>query len=120
MRYRLKAKSTGCLLPGFALCVLLGFLNRTQPDKHRRLFLIATLYMLEPVLSRDFDPFNPLLKPFTEAEIDRAWWVFFVLVWNALFLSLFAYDYTVARRIHPISWGGYLWFCVAWGIVWAI
>ncbi len=59
--------------------------------------------MMEPVLSRAFDPFDPILMQFTDSPVDTAWWVFFVVVWNALFASLFAYDYLTAGRSHPVT-----------------
>lgn len=98
------------LLPSYAVLVALAFLNRRRPDWHKRLILVASLYMLEPVLSRSFDPLDPLLLRFTDSQVDTAWWIYFVTVWNALFLSLFAYDWIVARRIHPVTAGGYAWF----------
>jgi hypothetical protein len=48
--------------------------------------------MLEPVLSRAFDPLTPLMRGLSESQIDFYWWIFFVLVWNALFVSLLVYD----------------------------
>lgn len=73
-------KANRVLLPSYALFVLLGFLNRRRPDRHKRLIFIASLYMMEPVLSRAFDPFDPVLRQFTDSQIDTAWWVFFVVV----------------------------------------
>ncbi|PZQ21556.1 MAG: hypothetical protein DI569_11560 [Sphingopyxis macrogoltabida] len=107
-------------LPSYALCALLGFLNRRRPDRHKRLMFIASLYMLEPVLSRAFDPFDPLLLRFTDRQVDGAWWVFFVVVWNAFFLSLLAYDWKVLGRIHAITVGGYAWFCIVWTVIWFV
>ncbi|MBB5985905.1 hypothetical protein [Sphingobium lignivorans] len=74
--------------------------------------------MMEPVLSRAFDPFDPLLARFAESQIETAWWVFFVMVWNALFLSLLVYDWKVSGRIHPVTAGGYGWFCILWAAIW--
>lgn len=113
-------KANRVLLPGFAVLVTLGFLNRARPDRHKRLIFVASLYMMEPVLSRAFDPFDPILDLFTEDQVDRAWWVFFVGVWNALFLSLIAYDWATLRRIHPVTAGGYAWFCAVWSAIWFV
>lgn len=102
------------LLPGFALLVLLAFLNRKRSDWHRRYVLLASFYMLEPVLSRAFDPIEPLLTRFTGSQIDAAWWVFFVISWNALFLSLFAYDRAGQGKIHPATKNGTILFYAMW------
>lgn len=113
-------KANRILLPSYAVLILLGYLNRSRPDFHKRLLLIATLYMLEPVLSRAFDPFDPLLLGFTDEQVDRAWWIFFTVTWNALFLSLFAYDWLTTRRIHRITALGYAWFCAIWTAIWFV
>ena len=110
-------KANRLLLPSYSLAVLLGILNRRRPEWHKRYFYVATLYMLEPVLSRAFDPIEPLLGRFSSSQIDTAWWIFFVLVWSGLFLSLVAYDRAIARRIHPVTVAGVAWFCGIWIIV---
>lgn len=108
------------LLPSYSALVLLAFLWRRHPDWHRRLIFVASLYMMEPVLSRAFDPFNPILDLFTEEAVETAWWIFFVVTWNGLFLSLFVYDRKVARRIHPVTIAGYAWFWAVWAFVWLV
>lgn len=110
-------KANRLLLPSYSLLVLMAYLDRKRPDWHRRLVYIATLFMLEPVLSRAFDPLDPLLAGFSESQIDFCWWIFFVLVWSGLFVSLFAYDWLVERRIHPVTAGGFAWFCAIWAVV---
>lgn len=110
-------KANRLLLPGYAVWVVLGVLNRRRPDWHKRCMAVATLYMLEPVLSRAFDPLNPLLDRFPEAQVDFAWWMFFVVTWNGLFASLLLYDWRVARRIHPVTLGGCLGFYAVWVVV---
>ena len=102
------------LLAGFSVLVLFGFLHRKRPDWHKRHVFLASLYMLEPVLSRGFDPIEPLLTQFTDSQIDAAWWVFFIITWNGLFFSLFAYDRAVLGRIHPATKRGALLFYAIW------
>ncbi len=102
------------LLPGFSLMVLLAFLSRRRPDRHKRFVLIGTLYMLEPVLSRAFDPVEPLLLRLMGEQIDMYWWVFFYVVWSGLFLSLVVYDRVVEDRVHPVTRWGIVGFVVAW------
>jgi len=111
------AQANRLLLPSFGLFVFLGYLNRRRPDAHRRYLLLATLYMLEPALSRAFDPLDPLLRGVSEQVVDTSWWVFFIVCWNALFLSLFAYDGIVTGKIHRVTALGYAWFWVVWCVV---
>lgn len=106
------------LLPTFTLFIALAFAHRRRPDRHKRFMLLGSLMMMEPILSRGFDPIEPLLSGMTDARVDLYWWVFFVFVWNALFASLAIYDASTDRRIHPITIAGYAWFCTIWGICW--
>lgn len=105
-------------LPSFGLLVLAALLGHRRPDWHRRMMLVATLFMLEPILSRAFDPFPLILNAFTDPQVDAAWWVFFVVTWNGLFLSLFVHDRATLGGIHPVTLGGYLWFCAIWLAAW--
>lgn len=107
-------KANRLLLPSYSVLVLIAFFLRRRPDFHKRLLLIATLFMLEPVLSRSFDPIEPLLLGFTDSQVDFSWWIFFVTAWNGLFLSLFAYDWLTERKIHPVTIAGFGWFCAIW------
>lgn len=113
-------KANRVLLPSYALFVLLGFLNRRRPDRHKRLMFVASLFMMEPVLSRAFDPFDPLLLRFTDSQVDGAWWVFFVATWNAFFLSLLVYDWKILGRVHAVTATGYAWFGVVWAMIWFV
>ena len=105
------------LLIVYAVLVSLAYRARRQPDYHRRYLLLATLCMLEPVLSRAFDPLAPLLDPLPAAQVDGAWWLFFVTTWSGLFLSLWLHDWRSARRIHPATVRGSAAVALAWIIV---
>lgn len=105
------------LLPSYGVFVCLALHRRRRADWHGRCLLVATLFMLEPVLSRAFDPLDPLLQGFTDEEVDAAWWVFFVATWNGLFASLAVHDWRTLRRIHPATRLGYGWFCAIWVLV---
>ena len=102
------------LLVGFAVLVALAFRDRARPEWHKRYMLLGSFFMLEPVLSRAFDPIEPLLSGFTESQIDAAWWVFFVAVWGLLFLSLSAHDRACAGTVHEATKVGVGLFCAAW------
>jgi hypothetical protein len=111
-------KANRLLLPSYSLFVALAFLRRRRPEWHKRLIYVGTLFMLEPVLARAYDP---LLYPFegwfTDRQADLAFLPWLFMVWLAFFLSLFLYDARVAGRIHPVTIGGLLWFGAIWGIV---
>lgn len=105
------------LLIVYAVLVTLGYRARRQPDYHRRYLLLATLCMLEPVLSRAFDPLAPLLDPLPAAPVDGAWWLFFVITWSGLFVSLWLHDWSRERRIHPATLRGSTAVALAWIVV---
>ena len=97
-------KANRLLLPSFALFAALGFINRRRPDRHKRFIYTGTLFMLEPVLGRVYDPaIVPLMHGLTGPQIDALYVPWKFAVWLAYFLSLFVYDWRTARRIHPIS-----------------
>ncbi|CAN5756426.1 hypothetical protein BH23GEM11_BH23GEM11_06590 [soil metagenome] len=96
------AKANRFFLPTYALLVLLGYLNRAKPVRHKRFMFMATLYMLGPVLDRASGHLNVnvfILNP---------------VIWNGLWASLFLYDWITLRRIHPITWVGLVWFYSVW------
>jgi len=102
-------KASRFFLPSFTIMVLLGYLNRNNPVKHKRYLYMGTLFPLIPILDRasgriqfGLDLFNPDL--------------FIILVWNALFISFFLYDWVTLRRIHPITYWSFLWFYLVWTI----
>ena len=111
------AQANRLLLPTYAALVFLAYRNRRDAALHKRYVLVATLCMLEPILSRAFDPLDFFLRNYPAALVDGAWMVFAVVLWNGLFLSLFAYDRVVGGRIHPISILGFAWVWGVWGLV---
>jgi len=105
------------LLLSYSLFVILALRLRRRPDWHKRLIFIATLLMLDPVLGRVYDPLVvPLMTQMTEPQIDAAFLPWLILVWLGFFVSLAAYDAIVARRLHPVTLTGLLWFAAAWTI----
>ncbi|MBI1393090.1 MAG: hypothetical protein GC152_10155 [Alphaproteobacteria bacterium] len=105
------------LLPSYAAFVAAAFANRGRPDRHKRLMLLGTLFMMEPILSRAFDPLEPLFARLPAVYVDVGWWIFFVAVWSGLFASLVAYDWLTDRRIHAVTLVGIGWFSAIWMIV---
>lgn len=98
------ARPNRFFLPSFGILVALGYFYRKRPAMHKRLMFLATLLMMGPVVDRVGTPFG--LDPFIPPPI----------LWNGLFLSLFVYDWQTLRRIHPITYLGFIWFYFVWAI----
>jgi len=101
-------KANRFLMGSFAVLVVLGYLKRNNAVQHKRYMYMATLYMLEPILGRVGEHIG-LVE-------DLAFDLFEAGVWNALFISLFIYDWKILKKIHPISWMGFIWFYIVWTI----
>lgn len=93
----------------FAFLVLLAYVNRKNGVRHKRYIYVGSLYVLGPVLDRVVGKLT-LIDTFTGAVIFEA------IIWNILFISLFIYDWQTLRKILPISWLGFIWFYVIWGL----
>jgi hypothetical protein len=95
-------KANRLFLPAFAIAVALAVRWRKVPALHKRMILIATLFTLLPVNDRAADhlAINPYL--------------FNIVVWNAFWLSLFAYDRLTAGRVQRVTWTGFLAFYAIW------
>jgi hypothetical protein len=99
------AKANRFLMLSFAVLVVLGYINRQNATKHKRFNFMASLLILEPILSRVTENLH--------IENVEA---FIAIVWNGLFISLFLYDWISLKRIHNISWMGFAWFYIVWTI----
>lgn len=89
------------LLPSFVILIVLAWAYRKRPEYHKRMIFIGTLYLLLPILDRAAGGFIPAL----------------VIIWNGFFVSLFVYDWVVAKKIYPITYIGSAWFYLAWSVV---
>jgi hypothetical protein len=98
-------KANRFFMLSFAVFVLLGYVNRQNGTKHKHFIYMASLFILEPILSRVTG----------NLHIENGE-VFTVIVWNGLFISLFVYDWLTLKKIHTISWVGFVWFYVVWTI----
>lgn len=99
------AKANRFFMFSFVVLVLLAYLKRKNGAQHKRYIYMASLLILEPILSRVSGNLHI-------ENVD----LFVAIVWNGLFISLFAYDWVTIKRIHPISWIGVVWFYIVWGI----
>lgn len=114
-----EARANRLFLPGFAACVWLAWRRRGQADWHKRLLLVGTLFMLGPVLSRAYDALvvawmEPLFPAFVASADEVLFLVYFFGAWTGFFASLAAYDWTLLRRIHPVTAAGLAWFACVW------
>jgi len=100
-------KANRIFTTSFALLILQAYMNRKNSAQHKRYLYIGTLYVLGPVLDRvagkimNVDELLPVV-------------VFELIIWNTLFISLFVYDWGTLKKIHVISWGGFIWFYSVW------
>lgn len=103
-----EVKANRLLLPAFSVFILLAYRNRRRPEIHKRLVLAGTLFLLEPILARLYDPY---LVPVLPDAVNRwdavAYLVYLAGTWSAFYGSLFVYDRLVLRRIHPVSLTGF-------------
>ena len=84
----------------FIALVAAGLWNRSKPETHKRLMLLATISMLWPAWFR-FRHYFPSVKP---PEI----WFALVLA-DSLILLAWLWDYRENGRVHPgLLWGGLL------------
>lgn len=112
-----EVKANRLLLPSYSLAVALAYVQRRRPERHKRLIYAGTLFMLEPVLSRVYDPLVvPLLDGLTTAQVDALFLPWMFGVWIAFFVSWFAYDWRTIRRVHAITLGAAMSFALMWAI----
>jgi hypothetical protein len=106
------------LLPAAALLVWLGWANRRRPQFHKRLMLVATLLLMEPVISRTFDPLLvPFIDHLPEPRIEALYKPYLLTIWLGLFASLLLYDLRSMGRVHPVTAWGLLGFGAVWPVV---
>jgi hypothetical protein len=113
-----EVKANRFLLPSYSVFAALAFYHRKRPIWHKRLIFTGTLFMLDPVLARCYDPWVVpfFMTSWSEAQIDQAFLPWFFSTWLAFFISLAGYDLMTLRRVHLITLLASFWF----GIVWTI
>lgn len=105
------------LLPMAALMVGLGWLNRRRPDVHKRLMLLATLLLMEPVIARTFDPLLvPFIAHWPEPRIEALFKPYLLTVWLGLFATLIIHDWRTLGHLHPVT----AWAFLGFGLVWPV
>lgn len=96
------------LMAVFVVCTWLAYARRSRPDCHKRLLLVGTMALLEPILARIYDPLiGPFLPAVMSATTDMALFLTYLFgVWLAFLGSLALYDRRVIGRVHPVTLGG--------------
>lgn len=90
------AKANRFFLLSFAVLVVLGYRNRQNGTKHKQLIYMASLLILEPILSR--------VTGNLHIE-DYEAYIAVIIVWNGLFISLLVYDWlTLKKYIKSVGW----------------
>jgi hypothetical protein len=91
-------------LPLYAGCMIGAWQTRSRPEWHKRFVYCGTLFLLEPVLARTYDPLvAPLLPPYPPGGDDHLFYSYMVLVWTGFYLALLLYDRLRSGRFHPLS-----------------
>ena len=69
-------KANRILFASYACCIFLAIYNRRRTEWHKRLMLVGTLFMLEPILSRVFGTAEiTILKGMSDSQLDFYWYV---------------------------------------------
>lgn len=111
-------KANRVLFASYAVCVFWAFYLRRKSAWHKRLLLVGTLFMMEPMLSRVFGTAEiTILKGMSDSQLDFYWYVVVFSIWALLFLSLFAHDWLTIRRFHKVTIWGAAWIILAWTTV---
>jgi hypothetical protein len=114
-----EVRANRLLLPGYAACLWLAWQRRSQPAWHKRLVFAGTFLMLEPVLSRAFEPLvvtwlEPLLAARYTPQVDEvAFQTYLWGLWGGMFVSLALYDRATQSRLHPVTVAVFGWWVLA-------
>ncbi len=103
-------KANRFFMLSFAIMVTIAYFKRKNPAYHKRLLFTATFYMLGPILDRAMG------RSFPDSMIttDLGWDLTFFAIWTSFFISLFIYDWAILKKIHTVTYFGFLVFCIIW------
>lgn len=88
----------------FVLWMLGAWRTRSRPDWHKRYIYLGTLFLLEPVLARTYDPLiAPLLPSYPPGEDEHLFLSYLVVVWLAFYIATLIYDRLKAGRFHRLT-----------------
>jgi hypothetical protein len=79
--------------------------------------LLATLLLMEPVISRTFDPLLvPFIDHWPEPAIEALYNPYLLTIWLGLFASLLLHDLRTLGRPHRVT----AWTLLGFGAIWPI
>lgn len=84
-------------MAAFIVLIYLAYRHRKKPIWHKRFIFVGTFLVMEPILSRVT----------SKLEIDPEIGV--PVISSLLFLSLIKYDWSLLKRVHPITYLGVVW-----------
>jgi hypothetical protein len=91
-------------LPLYAAYMIGAWRTRMRPDWHKRFVYLGTLFLLEPVLARTYDPLiAPLMPAYPPGGDDHLFYGYLGLSWTAFYLGLLLYDRLKSGRFHLLT-----------------
>ena len=97
-------KANRIFLGTFAIMLLSAYVKRDKPILHRHFLFVGMLLLMEPILSRVAG--NTGNDAATLAPI----------IWIALWISLFVYDFLSQRKFHPVTYLGLIYWFVVYAV----
>lgn len=92
----------------FAASIYAAWRMRFRGDWHKRLIYTGTLFMIEPVVSRTYDPLiAPFMPVYPPGEDLHLFLTYLFGLWLGFYLCLFMYDWLQLRRLHAVSMAGF-------------
>lgn len=108
------------LLPSFGLFVLGAWFQRQRPDWHKRLIYCGTLFLMEPIFSRAYDPLvAPFMPVYPPGEDDHLFYSAVAIAWSLLFAGQLLYDWLKSARFHPVSLFAFAWTALVYSTLFA-
>lgn len=90
---------------GFYVVWMIGaWQTRSRPDWHKRFIYLGTLFLLEPVLGRAYDPLiAPFLPAYPPGEDEHLFLTYIIVTWLAFYGALLLYDWLKSGRFHRLT-----------------
>jgi hypothetical protein len=90
---------------GFYVVWMIGaWQTRSRPDWHKRFIYLGTLFLLEPVLGRAYDPLvAPFLPVYPPGEDEHLFLTYLIGSWLAFYAGVLIYDWLKTGRFHRLT-----------------
>lgn len=98
-------KANRIFIPTFAVMLAIAYVKRFDKTLHQYLIFSGVLLAMEPILSRFCG--NLGLDPAVYASF----------IWLALWLSIFIYDIISRKKLHPLLYGGFIFWIAVYMVV---